>query len=197
MSNANEAYYSHESSFVDDGAQVGPGTKIWHFCHIMSGAKVGADCSLGQGVMIAANVSIGDNCRLQNNVSIYEGVTLEDGVFCGPSCVFTNVATPRAEYSRRGEYSKTLIRRGATIGANATIVCGVELGAYCFIAAGAVITKNIPAHAVMAGVPATQIGWAAHSGEMLRDDMACPRTGDKYIVEGGRLIRIEKGDGAL
>lgn len=182
-------FFAHESAYVDDGVKIGNGTKIWHFCHIMSGTEIGEDCSFGQNVVAGPDVSIGNGCKIQNNVSIYKGVTLEDGVFCGPSMVFTNVTTPRSEVNRRNEYSETLVRKGVTIGANATIVCGHELGEYSFIAAGAVVTKNVKAHAVMAGVPAKQIGWVAHSGEMLRDDLKCPRTGDTYVVVDGELKR--------
>ncbi len=189
MSNTNK-YYCHESSYIDENVEIGEGTKIWHFCHILPGTKIGTNCSLGQNVMAGPDVTIGNGCKIQNNVALYKGVILEDGVFCGPSMVFTNVTTPRSEVNRRDEYAETLVRKGATIGANATIVCGHELGQYCFIAAGAVVTKDVKPHAVMAGVPAKQIGWVAHSGEMLRDDMVCPRTGDKYEVHNGDLVRI-------
>lgn len=182
-------FFAHESAYVDDGVNIGDGTKIWHFCHIMSGTNIGEDCSLGQNVVAGPDVNIGNGCKIQNNVSVYKGVTLEDGVFCGPSMVFTNVTTPRSEVNRRNEYAETLVRKGVTIGANATIVCGHELGEYCFIAAGAVVTKNVKPHAVMAGVPAKQIGWVAHSGEMLKDDLICPRTGEAYVVENGTLKR--------
>jgi len=181
--------FVHESSYVDEDVSIGDETKIWHFCHIMSGTKIGQKCSLGQNVVAGPDVTIGNGCKIQNNVSIYKGVTLEDGVFCGPSMVFTNVTTPRAEVNRRSEYAETLVRKGATIGANATIVCGHELGYYCFIAAGAVVTGNVPAHALMAGVPAKQIGWVSHSGEVLRDDLVCSRTGDAYAVIDGDLIK--------
>ena len=181
-------YFIHESSYIDDNVKIGSGTKVWHFCHILSGTKIGKNCSFGQNVMAGPDVIIGDGCKIQNNVSLYKGVILEDGVFCGPSMVFTNVTTPRSEVNRQNEYSKTLVRKGVTIGANATIVCGHELGEYSFIAAGAVITKNVIPHAVMAGVPAKQIGWVAHSGEMLKDDLICPRTGETYQETDGRLI---------
>ena len=181
-------YFIHESSYIDDNVKIGSGTKVWHFCHILSGTKIGKNCSFGQNVMAGPDVIIGDGCKIQNNVSLYKGVILEDGVFCGPSMVFTNVMTPRSEVNRQNEYSQTLVRKGVTIGANATIVCGHELGEYSFIAAGAVITKNVLPHAVMAGVPAKQIGWVAHSGEMLKDDLICPRTGATYQETDGRLI---------
>lgn len=183
----------HESAYVDDGVEIGEGTSIWHFAHVLSGTTIGKNCSLGQNVMAGPDVSIGDGCKIQNNVALYKGVVLEDGVFCGPSMVFTNVTTPRSEVNRRNEYAKTLVRKGATIGANATIVCGHELGEYCFIAAGAVITKNVLPHAVMAGVPAKRIGWASHAGEMLKADaegrLICPRTDVEYQDVGGRLQR--------
>ena len=182
-------YFIHESSYIDDNVKIGSGTKVWHFCHILSGTKIGKNCSFGQNVMAGPDVIIGDGCKIQNNVSLYKGVILEDGVFCGPSMVFTNVTTPRSEVNRQNEYSQTLVRKGVTIGANATIVCGHELGEYCFIAAGAVITKNVIPHAVMAGVPAKQIGWVAHSGEILGKDLACPRTGDLYEVVENQLQR--------
>ena len=172
------SYFCHESSYIDDNVEIGEGTKIWHFCHILPGTKIGEKCSLGQNVMAGPDVTIGNGCKIQNNVALYKGVILEDGVFCGPSMVFTNVTTPRSEVNRQSEYATTMVRKGVTIGANATIVCGHELGQYCFIAAGAVVTKNVKPHAVMAGVPAKQIGWVAHSGEMLREDMKCPRTVD-------------------
>ena len=183
-------YFVHESAYVDDGVSIGKGTKIWHFCHILSGTNIGSECSFGQNVVAGPDVNIGNGCKVQNNVSIYKGVTLEDGVFCGPSMVFTNVTTPRSEVNRRNEYAKTMVRKGVTIGANATIVCGHELGEYSFIAAGAVVTKNVKPHAVMAGVPAKQIGWVAHSGEMLRDNLVCPRTSTAYEVQDGHLVKL-------
>lgn len=184
---------AHESAYVDANTRIGDGTKIWHFAHILSGTTIGKNCSLGQNVMAGPYVTIGDGCKIQNNVALYKGVILEDGVFCGPSMVFTNVTTPRSEVSRRDEYAETLVRKGATIGANATIVCGHELGEYCFIAAGAVVTKNVVPHAVMAGVPAKRIGWASHAGEMLKADadgvLICPRTQDQYVERDGCLHR--------
>ena len=152
-------YFVHESSYIDEGAVIGKGTKIWHFCHIQSGASIGEDCSLGQNVNVAGGAVIGNRCKLQNNVSVYDGVVLEDGVFCGPSCVFTNDLTPRAEYPKGKEnYKKTLVKRGASIGANATIVCGHTVGEYALVAAGAVVTQDVPDHALVAGVPAVVIG---------------------------------------
>lgn len=177
-------YFAHQSSCVDEGCAIGEGTRIWHFSHVLSACRVGKNCILGQNVMLGPDVVIGDNCKIQNNVSIYKGIILEDGVFCGPSCVFTNVNAPRAEIERKNEFAPTVVRRGATIGANATIVCGVELGQYCFIAAGAVVTRDVPPFALMAGTPAKQIGWVGHAGEKLTDDLACPRTGRRYRVNG-------------
>ena len=189
-----EGAFVHESAYVDKDVVIGDGTKLWHFVHVLSGTTIGTGCSLGQNVMAGPDVTIGNGCKIQNNVALYKGVILEDGVFCGPSMVFTNVTTPRSEVSRRDEYATTLVRKGATIGANATIVCGHELGEYCFIAAGAVVTKDVVPHAVMAGVPAKRIGWASHAGEMLRaasdGTMTCPRTGDTYEERDGALHRL-------
>lgn len=177
----------HESSYVDDGATVGAGTRIWHFVHVLKDTRIGKDCVLGQNAMAGPRVVIGDGCRIQNNVALYDGVELEEGVFCGPSCVFTNVNNPRAFMSRKDEFRKTLVRTGASIGANATIVCGHTLGRYCFIAAGAVVTRDVDDFALMAGVPARRIGWMSRSGERLRDDLVCPATGEKYILVDGKL----------
>jgi len=179
--------FVHESAYVDDGVELGEGTKIWHFSHILSGSHLGKNCSVGQNVMIGPDVTVGDNCKIQNNVSLYKGVELEQGVFCGPSCVFTNVLNPRAEVERKDEFRPTRVGRGATIGANATIVCGNELGEYCLIAAGAVVTKPVPAFALMAGVPARRIGWVSRAGEILDETLTCPRTGECYEVEGEAL----------
>ena len=161
--------FIHESSYVDDGATVGDGTKIWHFCHVMPGAVIGERCSLGQNVVVMPGTRIGNNVKIQNNVSIYEGVELEDDVFCGPSMVFTNVINPRSAVSRKDEYKRTLVRRGASIGANATIVCGVTLGEYAFVGAGAVVTKDVKSFALVTGVPARQVGWMCRCGESLAD----------------------------
>jgi UDP-2-acetamido-3-amino-2,3-dideoxy-glucuronate N-acetyltransferase len=170
----------HESSYVDAPVTIGQGTTIWHFSHILGDVSIGQGCSVGQNVMIGPRAAIGDRCKIQNNVSIYEGVILEDEVFCGPSCVFTNVVNPRAHVSRKSEFKPTRVRRGATIGANATIVCGHELRAYCFIAAGAVVTADVPEFALMAGVPARRIGWMSKSGERLPESLICPRDGTRY-----------------
>lgn len=191
------SYWAHASATVDDGAEVGEGTKIWHYTHVLSRTRIGRQCSLGQNVMAGPDVTIGDKVKIQNNVSLYKGVTLEDGVFCGPSCVFTNVLTPRGFVERKTEFGETIVRRGATIGANATIVCGgpngrTELGEYCFVAAGAVITKNVEPHALMAGVPARRIGWVSRAGEVLKSDLVCPRTGERYSEDGGRLVIVEE-----
>ena len=174
----------HESAYVDEPCEIGSGTRIWHFVHILPRTRIGRNCSLGQNVMAGPDVTIGDGCKLQNNVSIYKGVTLEDGVFCGPSAVFTNVNNPRAGVERKDEFRPTLVKRGATIGANATIVCGHTIGQYAFIAAGAVVTADVPAFALMAGVPARRIGWVSHDGERLGPDLACPRSGRRYREAG-------------
>ena len=159
--------FIHDTSFVDDNVTIGQGTKIWHFSHILQDCNIGKDCSLGQNVVVGPRVTIGNKVKIQNNVSVYEGVTLEDGVFCGPSCVFTNVHNPRSEIVRKNEYKKTLIKRGVTLGANCTVICGVTIGAFAFIGAGAVISKDVPSYALMAGVPAKQIGWMSEYGEKL------------------------------
>ena len=177
----------HPSAIVDEGAQIGDGTRIWHFCHVSSRARVGRDCVLGQNVFVADGVVIGDNVRIQNNVSLYDGVVLEDDVFCGPSAVFTNVRTPRSGVSRKDEYARTVVRWGATIGANATIVCGVEIGAFSLIGAGAVVTTDVAPHRLVVGVPARAVGWVSHAGEVLDDDLVCPRTGRRYQVIDGSL----------
>lgn len=174
-------YFVHESSYVDDNVKIGKGTKIWHFCHIQSGAEIGENCSLGQNVNVSNNVKIGNGCKLQNNVSVYEGVTMEDYVFCGPSMVFTNDLTPRAKYPKGSAgYKKTLLRTGATVGANATIVCGHTLGRWSMIASGAVVTKDVSDHALMAGVPARQIGWVCECGAVLKEGLKCPECQREY-----------------
>lgn len=186
--------FVHETARVDAGATIGKGTKIWHFSHILKGVEIGEDCVIGQNVMIGPDVKVGARSKIQNNVSLYKGVTLEEGVFCGPSCVFTNVNTPRAEIERKDEYRPTRVGRAATIGANATIVCGHDIGEYALIGAGAVITKNVPPHALMVGNPAKQIGWVSHAGERLGADFTCPRDGRVYEVVKGQL-RERQDDG--
>lgn len=186
-----DAPFIHESAYVDDGAQIGAGTKVWHFCHVLGGAIIGERCSLGQNVVVMNGTRIGNNVKIQNNVSIYEGVTLEDDVFCGPSMVFTNVINPRSHVSRKNEYQATLVKRGASIGANATVVCGSTLNEYCFIGAGAVIARDVPAYALMVGVPARQIGWMCQCGERLPDGASatCTICGESYTLTDGRLAR--------
>lgn len=187
-------YFVHESSFVDEGAVIGDGTRIWHFCHVMGGAEIGERCNLGQNVVVMPDARLGNNVKVQNNVSIYQGVILEDDTFCGPSCVFTNIQTPRSHVSRREEYVETLVRRGATIGANATIVCGVTLGEFALIGAGAVVTKDVPAHALIVGVPGRQAGWVCQCGVplMLIDGAGgCRRCGASYRESNGRLESID------
>lgn len=182
-------YFVHESSFVDDDVFIGQGTKIWHFCHVQRGARIGANCSLGQNVNIGNNVKIGDGVRIQNNVSVYEGVEIEDNVFCGPSCVFTNVLTPRAHFPVHGVYAKTLVKEGASLGANSTIVCGHTVGKSALIAAGAVVTKDVKDFALMAGVPARQIGWVCECGKILDDSLSCS-CGRNYKLENDNLLKI-------
>ena len=183
--------FIHESSYVDENVEIGNNTKIWHFSHILSNCKVGEGCSLGQNVSIGPNVEIGNGVKIQNNVSVYEGVTIEDDVFCGPSCVFTNVNNPRSEVKRKDEYRKTIVKKGASIGANATIICGNNLGEYCFIAAGAVVSKDVPAFALMAGVPAKKIGWISKAGARLDQSLVCPIDGTKYTLnENNKLEEV-------
>jgi UDP-2-acetamido-3-amino-2,3-dideoxy-glucuronate N-acetyltransferase len=181
----------HESSYVDEPVRIGEGTSIWHFCHILGEVTIGRNCSIGQNVMIGPRVSVGDNCKIQNNVSLYEGVTLEDDVFCGPSCVFTNVFNPRSAISRKSEFRPTSVKRGATIGANATIVCGHTIGRYAFIGAGAVVTNDVPDFALMTGVPARRVGWMSAAGAKLGADFECPLDHSKYRETGpDRLERL-------
>lgn len=186
----------HDSAIVDDGAQIGEGSRVWHFVHVCSGARVGKNVSMGQGVFVGNKVTIGDNCKIQNNVSVYDNVHLEEGVFCGPSMVFTNVYNPRSLIERKDEYRDTLVKKGATLGANCTIVCGVTIGEYAFIGAGAVINKDVPAYALTVGVPARQIGWMSQYGEQLdlplegQGEALCQHTGERYVLEGKQLRRI-------
>lgn len=186
----------HESSYIDEPVSIGDGTTLWHFVHVLAQVAIGRNCSIGQNVMIGPKVTVGDNCKIQNNVSLYQGVVLEDDVFCGPSCVFTNVVNPRAHVSRKSEFKETRVQRGATIGANATIVCGHTVGAYAFVAAGAVVTKNVPDFALVAGVPAQRIGWISMAGERLGSDLVCPRDGSRYReAAGGGLELINAPQG--
>lgn len=186
-------YFVHESSYIDDNVEIGAGTKIWHFCHIQSGARLGAKCILGQNVNIGNDVVIGNNVKVQNNVSIYTGTIIEDDVFLGPSCVLTNVSNPRSQVVRHSLYEKTLIRRGATVGANATIVCGITLGRYCFIAAGAVVTRDVPDYAFIVGVPGRQKGWMSRHGHVLKPGpggiMICPESGYRYQEKPPGVLR--------
>ena len=185
--------FIHESAYVDEPCRIGKGTRIWHFVHILKDCQIGEHCSLGQNVMVGPGVTIGNNCKIQNNVSLYNGVELEDGVFCGPSCVFTNVNNPRAEIERKSQFARTLVKRGATIGANATIVCGNTLGEFCFIAAGAVVTSDVPAYALMAGLPARRIGWVGAAGLRLSADLVCPETGRRYMETADSRLEPVQG----
>jgi UDP-2-acetamido-3-amino-2,3-dideoxy-glucuronate N-acetyltransferase len=187
-------YYIHESSIVDPGCEIAKGVKIWHFSHIMPGCKIGENCNIGQNVVVSPKVVLGKNVRVQNNVSIYEGVICEDDVFLGPSMVFTNVINPRSAVSRKSEYKQTLVRKGASIGANATIVCGNEIGEYAFIGAGAVVTRPVPAYALVVGNPARQTGWMSEYGQKLKfgeDNIAvCSESGEKYLLDGKQVKKI-------
>ncbi len=182
--------FIHESAYVDDGVTIGTKTKIWHFVHVLPGSKIGANVVVGQNVMIGPDVSVGDGCKIQNNVALYSGVELEADVFCGPSCVFTNVINPRAAVSRKSEFRKTLVRQGATIGANATILCGITIGAYAFIGAGAVVTRDVPAYALMVGTPARRTGWMSQAGDKLGRDLVCPRSGARYRQVGADQLEM-------
>jgi UDP-2-acetamido-3-amino-2,3-dideoxy-glucuronate N-acetyltransferase len=183
--------FVHPSAIIADGAIIGAGTKIWHFCHVMAKARLGERCVLGQNVMIGPEVVIGNGCKLQNNVAVYTGVTLEDEVFCGPSCVFTNVLTPRAFVERKSEFMPTLVKRGATIGANATVICGVTIGRYAMIGAGAVVTRDVRDYALVVGNPARERGWVSRAGDVLGADLICPRTGERYRETDHGLIAID------
>ena len=188
------SFFAHESSYIDDGCTIGAGTKIWHFSHIMSGSIIGKNCNIGQNVVISPDVVLGDNVKVQNNVSVYTGVTCDDDVFLGPSCVFTNVINPRSAVNRREEYKRTHVGKGASIGANATIVCGHDIGKFAFIGAGAVVTKTVPDYALVVGNPAKQIGWMSEYGHRLtfcKDDMAvCPESGERYKMQDFKVVKI-------
>ena len=180
-------FFAHETAIIDDNVEIGEKTKIWHFSHILSGSKIGENCNIGQNVVIGPDATIGNKCKIQNNVSVYKGVTLEDGVFCGPSMVFTNIFNPRAEIGKMDQVRPTLIKKGATLGANCTIVCGHTIGRYAFIGAGAVVTKNVPDHALMVGNPARQIGWMCECGEKLNTKQKCPACKKQYKPMGDTL----------
>lgn len=190
-----ENYTVHNTALIDPGAQIGTGSRIWHWVHVCGGARIGKNVSLGQNVFVGNKVQIGDNCKIQNNVSVYDNVTLEEGVFCGPSMVFTNVYNPRSLIERKDQYQDTHVRKGATLGANCTVVCGVDIGAFAFIGAGAVITKDVKPYALMVGVPAKQIGWMSEFGDQLEFSLEgsasciCKRTGDTYRLVGGSVIK--------
>lgn len=191
------SYSVHPSAIVDEGAEIGADSRVWHFVHVCGGARIGEGVSLGQNVFVGNKVVIGDRCKIQNNVSVYDNVTLEEGVFCGPSMVFTNVHNPRALIERKNEYRDTLVRCGATLGANCTVVCGVTIGAFAFVGAGAVVTRDVPEFALMVGTPARQIGWMSAYGERLelplsgKGETTCPHTGDRYTLNGDRVVREE------
>ena len=190
----NKKYFAHETAVIDEGCEIGEGTKIWHFSHIMTNCKIGEKCNIGQNVVVSPEVILGKNVKIQNNVSIYTGVICEDDVFLGPSMVFTNVINPRSSVNRRGQYARTLVKKGASIGANATIVCGNDIGEYAFIGAGAVVTKYVPPYALVVGNPAKQIGWMSEYGHRLHFDengiATCPESGDKYKLENNKVIKL-------
>jgi len=190
-------YFAHESAVIDENVEIGAGTKIWHFTHILSGSRIGQRCVIGQNVMIGPRAQIGDGCKIQNNVSIYEGVELEENVFCGPSMVFTNVLLPRAHVDRRSEFLPTVVRRGTSIGANATVICGHSIGEYAMIGAGCVISRDVPAYALVVGNPARPIGWVSRSGDRLKEDLVCPRTGERYRLRNGALELATNGGSSL
>ena len=186
-------YFKHDTAIVDDGAEIGDGSRVWHFVHVCGGARIGRKVSLGQNVFVGNKVTIGDNCKIQNNVSVYDNVLMEEGVFCGPSMVFTNVYNPRSLIERKNEYRDTIVRKGATLGANCTIVCGVTIGKYAFVGAGAVVNRDVPDFALMVGVPARQIGWMSKVGEQLdlpltgQAEAVCPHSGARYVLKEGTV----------
>lgn len=190
------AFFAHETAIIDEGCQIGEGTKIWHFSHIMPNCIIGENCNIGQNVVVSPEVVLGNNVKVQNNVSIYTGVTCEDDVFLGPSCVFTNVVNPRSNVNRRGQYAKTVVKHGASIGANATIVCGNDIGRFAFVGAGAVITKSVPDYALMVGNPARQLGWMSEYGHRLifneNSIAVCPESGEEYFLHEGVVRKVEK-----
>jgi len=201
MTSDSKAPFVHESAYVDQPCEIGEGTKIWHFCHVLPGARIGKNCNFGQNVMVGNDVVVGNNVKVQNNVAIYTGTVVEDDVFLGPSCVLTNVSNPRSQVVRRSLYEKTLLRRGCSVGANATIVCGTTIGRYAFIAAGAVVTKDVPDYAFMVGVPARQAGWMSRHGHKLVEKkgervMTCPESGYRYEAAGGRLRCLDLDEDA-
>jgi UDP-2-acetamido-3-amino-2,3-dideoxy-glucuronate N-acetyltransferase len=191
---SDKGFFAHETAVVDDGCEIGKGTRIWHFSHVMSGARLGENCNLGQNVLVSDDVILGNNVKVQNNVSIYTGVICEDDVFLGPSMVFTNIVNPRSAVVRKGAYVKTLVGKGASIGANATIICGNNLGEFCFIGAGAVVTKDVPAYALVVGNPGKQVGWMSEYGHRLHFDeqnlAICPESGDKYKLKNGEVSKV-------
>ena len=181
----------HETAVIDDHVEIGAGTKIWHFCHVLPNTRIGDNCVLGQNVMVGPRVSMGNSCKVQNNVSIYEGVTIEDEVFCGPSCVITKLLTPRSFVERKDEFQETFVRRGATIGANATIVCGTTIGKFAMVGAGSVVTRDVLDHQLVVGTPARPIGWVSRTGDRLGDDLICTRTGERYELVASGLLKID------
>ncbi|MGE0145114.1 MAG: acyltransferase [Planctomycetota bacterium] len=201
MTTSSKKFSVHESAYVDDGVEIGDGTKIWHFCHVLPGARLGRNCNLGQNVMIGNDVVIGDNVKIQNNVAVYTGTVVEDDVFLGPSCVLTNVSNPRSQVVRRSLYEKTLLRRGCSVGANATVVCGTTIGRYAFISAGAVVTRDVPDYALMMGVPAKRVGWMSRHGHKLANPdaagvMRCPESGYRYALRDGVLRCLDLDEDA-
>ncbi len=184
-------FFKHETAIIDDGATIGEGSKVWHWAHICAGAKIGNNCVFGQNVFVGNKVKIGNQVKIQNNVSVYDNVILEDDVFCGPSMVFTNVINPRANIERKDEFKTTTIKKGATLGANCTIICGNTIGKYAMVGAGSVVTKDVKAHALIVGVPGKQIGWVSHSGEILDGTLMCPRTKDQYEIKNDELTKLK------